>query len=165
MNRDKDERAIRELFNRMSAAWNKGDGRAFAACFTEDVDYITFFGQHLKGREAVAVAHQQLFDGIMKGSTLSGADGITRMRFLTPDVAVVHAVGSIKMRWQVRPSKRRASINTNILVKDDHGAWLISAFQNTRIKHRFVERYSREIDRRNPGAVISDRPSQISRRR
>lgn len=45
-----DKKEISDLFHEMFSAWSDGDGRAFANCFTEDVDYITFFGEHLKGR-------------------------------------------------------------------------------------------------------------------
>jgi uncharacterized protein (TIGR02246 family) len=35
-----DEDAIRAILRRMIDAWNAGDGTAFAAAFTDDVDFV-----------------------------------------------------------------------------------------------------------------------------
>ena len=128
-----EEQDIRNLFQDMSIAWNKGDGKAFGECFTENCDYITYNGQLLRGREAVSEVHQQLFDSFLKGSKMGGDDGIADIRFLTPDIAIVHGKGVIKLKWQKKPPKGRQSINTNVVVKEN-GKWKIDAFHNSRIK-------------------------------
>lgn len=122
---------INHLFETMYSAWSNGDGEAYAACFTEDADYVTFNGQHIKGKQDVKTLHQALFDGVLKGSQLQGH--ITDMRFLNSTTAIVHCVGSTKMRWQKNYPKNRDSINTNIVVKQN-GEWKISAFHNCRIQ-------------------------------
>ncbi|WP_431811308.1 SgcJ/EcaC family oxidoreductase [Lysinibacillus sp. FW12] len=127
----KDNEDINILFNELFSAWSHGDGRAFANCFTEDVDYITFFGQHLKGREEVENSHQDLFNGVLKGSQMQGR--ITSIRFLNADLAIVHCIGNTKMPSQKNYSEKRASINTNVLVKQN-GEWKITSFHNCRIK-------------------------------
>lgn len=53
---------IHHLFKIMYSAWSNGDGAAYAACFTEDVDYVTFNGQHIKGKQEVKTLHQELFE-------------------------------------------------------------------------------------------------------
>lgn len=134
-----EENNLKELFNKMVTGWNSGNGDIYAACFTEDVDYVTFFGQHLKGRHSVATSHQTLFDGIMKGSIMV-AD-IKQIRFLSSDVAIIHGVGAIKMRWQKKAPKARDSINTNVAIKKN-GEWKISAFHNCRIKSpNFIQKF------------------------
>lgn len=122
---------IEALFNQLFSAWSQGDAKAFAGCFTEDVDYITFFGQHLKGIEEVETSHRQLFKGVLKGSQMQGR--ITNIRFLNENIAIVHCIGNTKMPRQKNYSKNRESINTNIIVKQN-GFWKISAFHNCRIK-------------------------------
>ncbi|KQL54393.1 hypothetical protein AN964_13395 [Heyndrickxia shackletonii] len=127
----KEEEKINELFNEMFSAWSSGDGKAFANCFTEEVDYVTFFGQHLKGKKEVEISHQNLFNGILKGSQMQGR--ITSIRFINENIAIVHCIGNTKMPKQKDYPKNRESINTNVLVKQNE-EWKISAFHNCRIK-------------------------------
>lgn len=123
--------AIRERMQRLYECWNQGDAQAYAACFTEDVDYVAFDGSHINGRKANAEAHQALFDGVLRGSTLDGE--VKSVRFLAPDVALIHTEGVIKLRWQHKAPKGRRSIQTMVAVKRE-GAWFFTAFQNTRIQ-------------------------------
>ncbi|NOK08494.1 SgcJ/EcaC family oxidoreductase [Corallococcus exercitus] len=123
--------AIHAHFQRMFDCWRRGDAQAYADCFTEDMDYVVFDGSHLKGRKANAEAHQALFDGVLRGSVPEGK--VTSLRFLGPDVALIHAVGAIKLRWQRKANASRQSIQTLVAVKRE-GAWSFSAFQNTRIQ-------------------------------
>jgi uncharacterized protein (TIGR02246 family) len=128
-----DETAIRQLFTRLEEAWNAGDATAYGECFTPDSDYITFDGSHVQGRDANADAHRKLFETFLKGSKLTGQ--ISDLRFLSPDVAVLHATGNVKLRWQSRPAPGRESIQTYVAVKQD-GAWRFAAFHNSRILQR-----------------------------
>jgi uncharacterized protein (TIGR02246 family) len=54
---------------------------------------------------------------------------ITQLRFLTPDVALVHAKGAVAKAGK-RGSRRNARVNTAIAVRTD-GRWLFAASQNT----------------------------------
>lgn len=130
----KDETALRQLFQNLVTSWNNGDGQAYAANFTEDSDYIAFDGTHFKGRKANADNHQKLFDTFLKGSTLEG-QSITQLRFLTPEVALLHMTGTVKLRWQKKPSPGRLSIQTLVAVKQKD-EWKFAAFHNTRIQKR-----------------------------
>jgi hypothetical protein len=38
--------ATRQLRRQLTDAWNDGDAARYATAFTEDADYITFFGAH-----------------------------------------------------------------------------------------------------------------------
>lgn len=53
MTRQEDLKAISELFAKSSDAWNRGGEEAYAECFTEDADYVTFMGQRLKGNRSI----------------------------------------------------------------------------------------------------------------
>ncbi|MBF6333411.1 SgcJ/EcaC family oxidoreductase [Nocardia transvalensis] len=123
-----DEAAIRALFDRTSRAWADADAHAFASAFTEDADYVTFFGPHYKGRADIEAVHRPLFEKWQKGSHLDGE--IVSLRFLTPDVALVHGRGAV-----VKGRKRRNRFNTkvtlHVAVRQD-GEWRFAAFHNTK---------------------------------
>ena len=124
-----DERAVRGLLGRMVDAWARGDGQAYADCFTADSDYVTFNGMHLRGRDENANLHQSLFNGVLRGTRIDTP--VEDIAFLAPDVALVHTAGSGAKHAE---SKRRpSSIQTFVIVKRD-GQWHIRAFQNTRIR-------------------------------
>ncbi|MDQ3965243.1 MAG: SgcJ/EcaC family oxidoreductase [Actinomycetota bacterium] len=128
-----DEAAVRGLYQQLMDGWNQGSGAAFAAVFTEDGALVAFDGTHFKGREEIAPFHQELFDKWLKGSRLVGK--VKDVRFLSPDVALMHAVGSTVMRGKSEPSPERDSIQTLVAVREGGGdEWRLAAFQNTRVR-------------------------------
>ena len=134
MTKQKDIMDIQTLFSNLGEAWNKGDGTLYGNCFTEDADYVTFMGQHLKGRKQIADVHQWLFDGPLKGSKMEPTSTMElQPRFVTPDAAIVHGEGEVKLADPDQDSGERESINTNVLVKKG-GEWKITAFHNCRIQ-------------------------------
>jgi uncharacterized protein (TIGR02246 family) len=130
-NQHQDETVIHTLFDELLAAWGRGDGHAYGALFTDNADYVAFDGSHTKGQRTIAESHQKLFDSWLKGTRLSGE--IVSLRFLKPDVAIIHATGATLMPGKDRPV--RPSIQTLIAVKQDD-VWRFAAFHNTRIVHR-----------------------------
>jgi uncharacterized protein (TIGR02246 family) len=116
-----DEAAIRSVVARTSEAWADGDGEAYAACFCEDCDYTTFSGMHLHGRRRNAELHGALLRGPLKGTTIEPR--IEGVDFLSGDVALVRTVSDGRVSGR----------QSYVLVKRD-GAWLIRAFQNTRVQ-------------------------------
>ena len=97
-----DEAAVRALYQELMDGWNRGSGEDFAAVFTEGGDLVAFDGTHFEGREQIAPFHQALLEKWLKGSRLVGR--VKDVRFLSPDVAVMHAVGSTVMRGKSEPS-------------------------------------------------------------
>ena len=63
-----DEAGLRSLFQDQQAAWNRGDGVAFAAAFTEDSDFINVRGDLFHGRTMIAARHMAILSGPLKGS-------------------------------------------------------------------------------------------------
>lgn len=124
-----DEAAIRSLYQQLMDGWNAASGYAFAAPFEEDGDLVGFDGTHIKGRQEIASFHQHLFDMFLKGSRLIGK--VRSMRFLTSNVAVMHAVGGTVMAEQSDLEPERNSVQTLVAVKRN-GKWSLAAFQNTR---------------------------------
>ena len=131
VNRIADEEAVRDLYRELMDGWNRGSGEAFAAVFAEDGDLVAFDGTHFEGREEIAPFHQELFDKWMKDTRLVGR--VKDVRFLSSDVALMHAVGSTIMRGKTAPSPERDSIQTLVATRQN-GEWRLAAFQNTRLR-------------------------------
>lgn len=128
-----DEQAVRDLFRQLLEAWGRGDGAAYGALFTEDADYVAFDGSNRRGAETIGAHHQQLFDTWLKGTRLVGQ--IDSLRFLGPDVALLHASGGTIFPGQNDERGRRPSIQTLVAVRRGDG-WRFTAFHNTRIVRR-----------------------------
>ncbi len=127
-----DEAAVRNLYQQLMNSWNQGSGDAFAALFTQDGNLVAFDGTHFKGRQEIAPFHQELFDKWLKGTRLVGR--VEDVRFLSPDVALMHAVGSTVMRGKSEPSPERDSIQTLVTTRQEGDEWRLAAFQNTRLR-------------------------------
>ena len=128
---EEDEREIRELMDRLSESWARGDAQAYGAEFTEDCDYVAFDGTRFRGPTEPSAHLARLFDTVLKDSRLEGE--VESVRFVTPDAAVVHWTGSVAYPWQRRVKRRRLSRQTLVVVRRD-GRWRATAFQNTRVK-------------------------------
>lgn len=126
-----DEAAIRDLYRQLMAGWNQGSGTAFADAVTADGHLIGFDGAHFRGRAEVAPFHQELFDKWLKGTRLVGH--VTDIQFLSPDIALVHALGGTIARGKTAPAPDRDSIQTLVATRDN-GTWHFAAFQNTRLR-------------------------------
>ena len=126
-----DDAAVRALYGELMAGWNKGSGDAFAAPFAEDGHLVAFDGTHFDNRRDIAKFHQPLFDRWLKGTRLVGR--VTDVRFLAPDVALMHVVGGTVLRGESKPSPVRDSIQTLVARRKD-GQWKLAGFQNTRLR-------------------------------
>lgn len=122
-----DEEAIRALIDQQVKGWAAGDPAAYAAVFTGDAHYITFLGSHYTGRDAIASSYVPLFRRLLKGTRL--LIDIIEVRFLAPDVALVHANASV-IKGPRRRNRRSARVNTSVAVRTD-GRWQLAASQNT----------------------------------
>src|SRR6266850_6393060 len=124
-----DENAIRAIHQQMIDAWNTGNGSAFAAQFSDDADFVVFEGTHLKGRHQIATFTQQIFDTVMKGSRLEGE--VNFVRFLSPDLAVMHSVVRTILPGQAEASPSRDSMEMYVVKKRD-GSWQTEEILNAR---------------------------------
>ncbi len=127
-----DEAAIRQVVQQLQDGWAAKDGKAFAAPFTPDADYVVVDGARAVGREAIEKGHTGIFSTFLKDS--SNVATVKSIRFLRPDVAVVHAVWDLEVRANGKTEKRRA-MSTMVMTKDG-GKWSIAAFQNTPIQEQ-----------------------------
>jgi uncharacterized protein (TIGR02246 family) len=125
-----DEAAIRANVEQIVKGWNTKSGAEFAKPFAEDADYVIINGMKIKGRAAIDKGHQEIFDTIYKNSVLSYA--VEQLRFLRPDVAVVHIRGVLQITQSEKTETGNARI-TLVMTKNNE-KWEIAAFQNTPVK-------------------------------
>lgn len=81
------EAPIRALVAAQAAAWDAGDGTAYAKDLAADASFTNLFGMVMYGAPAFAERHRQILATFYKGTTKHHA--IRRIRFITPDVAIV----------------------------------------------------------------------------
>jgi uncharacterized protein (TIGR02246 family) len=132
-----DESAIRQIVNAQVAAWNAGDGKAYAAHFAADGSFTNLFGMVMYGQAAFAQRHSDILAGIYKGTEKK--EIITRVRFVTPDVAIVdidneiHGVTTLPAGIVVPADGVLRTKLMQVFVKRD-GAWWIEAYHNVDLK-------------------------------
>lgn len=125
-----DDTAIRQIVQQVQDGWNAHDGKAFAAPFAEDADYVIVNGQHIKGRMAIETGHTGIFTTIYKDSR--NVATIKSIRFLRSDVGLVHVEWNLEFRIGGELKKGHA-MNSMVMTKDK-GKWSIAAFHNTPIQ-------------------------------
>ena len=125
-----DEAALKQIVQQLQDGWNAHDGKAFAAPFATDADYVIVNGMKIKGREEIEKGHTQIFTTIYKDS--HNVATFKSVRFLRPDVAVAHVEWNLEFKVNGETRKGHA-MNTMILTKEG-GKWSIAAFQNTPIE-------------------------------
>jgi uncharacterized protein (TIGR02246 family) len=59
---------------------------------------------------------------------------VKKIRFLTPDVVIMHAVGGTIMAGQTDIDPERNSVQTLVATKDNKWKWRLAAFQNIRVQ-------------------------------
>jgi uncharacterized protein (TIGR02246 family) len=123
-----DDSAIRANVQQMEDGWNTKSGALFAKPFAEDADYVVINGQYLKGRAILDTAHQQIFDTVYKDTTIKLT--IKSIRYLRPDVAVVHVDG---LRNGPKPELKTQVLVTLVMTRYT-GGWSIASFQNTQVQ-------------------------------
>ena len=128
--RNVDEVAIRQNVQQLETGWNTKSGAVFAKPFAEDADYVVINGMYLKGRTVIETTHQHIFDTVFKDTTL--ALKVKQIRFLRPDVAVVHVEAH-----RDGPTKElvQDAFLTLVMTKEK-GSWTVAAFQNTAVSTR-----------------------------
>lgn len=128
--RSRDEAEIRDLVQvRQQAAWNRHDGKAYAALFAADGDVVNVVGWWWKGRAEIEQKLSAGFAFVFRDSILS-IDRV-ELRFLGAEVAVVRTHWTMQ-GYRTPPSipEPREGVQMITLQKRD-GRWLMVAFQNT----------------------------------
>ena len=122
-----DEAAVRAIVKSLEDAWNAHDGKAFAAPFAADADYVVVNGAYAKGREAIEGGHTQILTTHYRESRNAAA--VKGVRFIRPDVAVAHVEWSL----EATPGAEKMRAMCSMVLTKDGGKWSIAAFHNTPI--------------------------------
>jgi uncharacterized protein (TIGR02246 family) len=128
------QQQIEAMLSVMFAAWNRGDVPGYAAFWEQDADLVNVLGMWRQGRSEILAELDFLHSNRFRGTQIRDL-GHT-IRFLTPEVAVVH------VRWEMRGDLGQAGheaqggirrgIFTHTARRADQG-WRIAASQNTDI--------------------------------
>jgi uncharacterized protein (TIGR02246 family) len=123
-----DRAAVEAIADELTAAWNAADGAAFARPFTADADFVNIYAMHGVGRDAIAAAHQAIFDTVYRGSRNTFT--VEKIRRLGDDTMLVHIKAELHVPQGPMSGDLRA-LASAVLVRDGAG-WSITAFHNTR---------------------------------
>jgi uncharacterized protein (TIGR02246 family) len=118
---------VPELFAR---AWNTRDPDALAALFDEDAEFVNTSGTCCHDRESIRHAHRAWLK--RTGGAPIMASGDTRVKLLSPDVAVVHA--RMTLSGETAAAEGTHPERTTIVSFVVHRAgerWLCASAQNT----------------------------------
>jgi len=134
-NRATDQQEIEAILAAMFAAWNRADLKTYAGFWREDAEFVNVLGMERHGRAEILAELEFLHANRFRGTKIQdlGHD----VRFLTPDVAVVH------MRWEMsgdagQPGHEvsggtRRGIFTHTAMRTGEG-WRLVASQNTDVQ-------------------------------
>jgi uncharacterized protein (TIGR02246 family) len=127
-----EEIAIESQINAFIASWNKHDFSDMKNYVAEDCDFVNIVGMHWKGREEIQYAHQAYHDQFFKKTPMEKQS--IAIRFLKPDVAVVH------LNWHIGAFDapdgsirgNNDDLATFIFIKRNY-KWLLTTAENVEI--------------------------------
>jgi uncharacterized protein (TIGR02246 family) len=131
------EMQIRNIVAAQAAAWDAGDAKAYAKHIAPDVSFTNLFGMVMYGQAVFAERHGQILATFYKGTTKHHA--IRRIRFVTPDVAIVdidnevRGVKAMPAGIRVPPDGVVKTQLMEVFVRRDD-RWWIEAYHNVDTK-------------------------------
>jgi uncharacterized protein (TIGR02246 family) len=132
-----DEAAVRQIIADQATAWNAGDGTAYAKHFAPEGAFTNLFGMVMYGAPAFEKRHKQILSTFYKGTQKKL--NVRRVRFVTPDVAIVDIDNEIYGAKSVPAGLKLPAdgvIRTQlmeVLVRRE-GNWWIEAYHNVDLK-------------------------------
>jgi uncharacterized protein (TIGR02246 family) len=109
-------------------AWNNRDPDALAALFDEDAEFVHVTGLCWHDRASIRKAHAHSLATIVSNSTLS--TGETKVKLLSPGVAVVHARMTLSSDDAAGTTAGRTTI-VSFVVHRIGDRWLCASAHNT----------------------------------
>ncbi len=122
---------VRSVLSKLMSAWAAGNATQFAESFSEEADFVPYFGIHVHSREAIAKAHQPAFKTFLKGSKLHYE--VQSIRTIADGVILVHTLGAVTSAGADESNPKPTSLQSFVMV-EQHGELTIESFQNTPIK-------------------------------
>ncbi len=128
-----DEMAIQSIIRNMQDAWAAKDSERFASFFADDHDFIVWFGLYFPNSDRTENArnHEGIFTTIYKNWDVELR--VDKMRFLRPDLALVHILGAGRDKGLAVPAVPGV-IQTVLMEKKETG-WQIVSFHNLDIEY------------------------------
>jgi uncharacterized protein (TIGR02246 family) len=131
------EAPIRAIVAEQVSAWNDGDGQAYARHLAPDASFTNIFGMVMYGAPAFAKRHTEILATFYKGTTKH--HDIRRIRFVTPDVAIVDIDNEVR---GVKTMPGGIVVPSDGIVKTQlmevfvrrEGQWWIEAYHNVDVK-------------------------------
>jgi uncharacterized protein (TIGR02246 family) len=125
-----DRTAVGNVPQAFAVAWEKHDGHQLAMVMSDDVDFVNVGGDWLHGRADFELYHSRLLSGRFKESKLTPLE--TQVRFLRPDMAVLHWSWRIEGDRNEDGTLRKPRFGIFTMVVEKRGAaWLVVEAQNT----------------------------------
>jgi uncharacterized protein (TIGR02246 family) len=131
------EKDIRAIVAAQADAWNAGDGKGYSSYVAPDVSFTNLFGMVMYGHDAFERRHTEILATFYEGTTKSHV--IRRIRFVTPDVAIVDIDNEIRGVRSL-PSglvvPKDGTVRTQLMevfVRRD-GRWRVEAYHNVDVK-------------------------------
>lgn len=125
-----DAEAVKQVPQRVMAAWERNDADAFAEIFTEDGTLVLPGDIHLKSREEIRAFLTKAYAGPYKGTRVTGTP--IGVKHLGSDITLLTTQGGVMAPGETEVSPERAIRASWLLVKQGR-EWLITAYQNTPI--------------------------------
>jgi uncharacterized protein (TIGR02246 family) len=134
---DAREAPIRAIVEQQAAAWNSGDGIAYARDLAPEASFTNLFGMVMYGKEAFAKRHSEILATFYKATTKHHS--IRRIRFITSDVAIVDIDNEVR---GVKAMPGGMTVAPNGIVKTQlmeifvrrNGRWWVEAYHNVDVK-------------------------------
>jgi len=98
----RDENAIRSIIAQMNENWNQHDIRSFMSHYTEDSDTVTRVGEWIMGRTNHEKHLIDLHGTSFRDQLIGRISKVSDVRFITPEVAVVHEIVEEKTGKSIR---------------------------------------------------------------
>jgi uncharacterized protein (TIGR02246 family) len=119
-----DEQAIHKVVSTMESGWVQKSGETFASVFAENHDFVVWNGYYFPNstRKQTAASHQGLFNGPFR--TFDIRLKIDKIRFIRPDLALVHVIGVGYTKGEAIPQ------DPGVLMEKKDGNWKILSFHN-----------------------------------
>ncbi|MEV7969392.1 SgcJ/EcaC family oxidoreductase [Sphaerisporangium sp. NPDC088356] len=123
--------ALARLWDRQADAWAHGNGKAYAATYTADADFVNVTGEHLRTREVIGTKFQRYLANQLKNSRIHTVE--EKIHLLSPSTAFIIRKGCVFFGSERTCHPNTLSWNTSIAVKQS-GQWLIRSFHNTLVR-------------------------------
>jgi uncharacterized protein (TIGR02246 family) len=125
-----DEAAIHHAVDAMTTAFNLRDDKGTASVTTPDADFVTVTGNWSESTADYLAARRARFASALKNASIRVIG--TKIRFVRPDVALVHVTHEIRgiLNSGGKELPAHGELSLRVFVKE-HGKWLMTAFHNT----------------------------------